>query len=36
MDDTSQFKPSMQIFCETAQPWVNLGGDMQSFARMPG
>jgi len=36
MDDTSEFKPSMQIFCETAQPWVELGGDMQRFARMPG
>ncbi|MFI4933246.1 MAG: GFA family protein [Caulobacterales bacterium] len=36
MDDTSQFKPSMEIFCASAQPWVHLGGELQHFARMPG
>ena len=36
MDDASQFKPAMQIFCDSAQPWVELGGQMQKFARMPG
>jgi hypothetical protein len=25
----------MEIFCDSAQPWVNLGGDRQRFAKMP-
>jgi hypothetical protein len=36
LDDTSWVKPGMQIYCEEAQPWVSLGGDMQSFPKMPG
>lgn len=36
LDDTSWIKPGMQIYCEAAQPWVSLGGDMQSFPKMPG
>ena len=35
MNDTSGFQPAMQIFCASAQPWVQLGGTMQSFAGMP-
>ena len=35
MNDTSSFQPAMQIFCASAQPWVQLGGNMQSFAGMP-
>jgi hypothetical protein len=36
LDDTSSLKPGMQIFCDSAQPWVQLGGDMKRFAKMPG
>jgi hypothetical protein len=36
LDDTSWIKPTMQIYCDSAQPWVDLGGDMQRFAKMPG
>lgn len=36
MNDTSAFKPTMQIFCDSAQPWVALGGISQSFPKMPG
>jgi hypothetical protein len=36
LDDPSWVKPGMQIYCDSAQPWVQLGGEMKSFARMPG
>jgi hypothetical protein len=36
LDDTSWVKPAMQIYCDSAQPWVQLGGEMQRFAKMPG
>ncbi len=36
LDDPSWVKPGMQIFCDSAQPWVQLGGEMQSFPKMPG
>lgn len=36
MDDTSWVKPAMQIYCDSAQPWVSLGGGLQSFPKMPG
>lgn len=36
LDDPSWVKPAMQIFCDSKQPWVDLGGGMQSFPRMPG
>ena len=36
LDDTSWLKPGMEIFCDSAQPWVQLGGDRQRFANMPG
>jgi len=35
LDDTSWLKPSMEIFCDSAQPWVALGGGMQRFPKMP-
>jgi hypothetical protein len=28
-------KPGMEIFYDSAQPWVSLGGDRQLFARGP-
>lgn len=36
LDDASWVKPAMQIYCDSAQPWVNLGGEMKSFPKMPG
>ena len=27
LDDTSWLKPAMEIYCDSAQPWVRLGGD---------
>ena len=36
LDDTSWVKPGMQIYCDSAQSWVSLGGEMQSFPKMPG
>src|SRR5215469_8662124 len=35
LDDTGWIKPSMEIFCDSAQPWVNLGGERQRFPKMP-
>jgi hypothetical protein len=35
LDDTSWVKPTAQIYCARAQPWVQLSGDMKSFDRMP-
>lgn len=36
LDDPSWVKPTMEIFCDSAQPWVQLGGDRTRFPRMPG
>lgn len=36
LDDVSWVKPAMQIFCDSAQEWVQLGGEMQRFPKMPG
>lgn len=36
LDDTSWVKPTMEIFCDSAQPWVELGGDRRRFPKMPG
>jgi hypothetical protein len=35
LDDTSWVKPTMEIFLDSAQPWVKLEGDQQRFAKMP-
>jgi len=35
LDDTSWLKPGMEIYCDSAQPWVQLGGSMQRFPKMP-
>jgi hypothetical protein len=35
-DDSSWVKPGSQIYCDSAQSWVQLGGDMPRFAKMPG
>ena len=36
LDDPSWVKPAMQIYCDSAQPWVELGGEMGRFPKMPG
>jgi hypothetical protein len=35
LDDASWVKPAMQVYCDSAQPWVQLGGDMVRFPKMP-
>ena len=33
LDNASWLKPTRQIYCDSAQPWVSLGGDMQRFTK---
>ena len=35
LDDTSWLKPTMQLFCDSAQPWVAISHDTKNHARMP-
>ncbi len=35
LDDPSWVKPTTQIYCMSAQPWVQLGGDIQRFEKTP-
>jgi hypothetical protein len=35
LDDRSWLQPAMEIFCASAQPWIELGGDRQRFPGMP-
>jgi len=36
LDDPSWVKPAMEIYCESAQPWVAMKGGMQKFPKMHG
>jgi hypothetical protein len=36
LHDRSWVKPLSQIYCNSAQPWVQLGGEMKRFAKVPG
>jgi len=36
LDDASWVKPGMEIYCDSAQPWVSLEGERQRFPKMPG
>jgi hypothetical protein len=36
LDDPSWVKPTMEIYCDSAQAWVSLGGEWQRFPKMPG
>ena len=36
LDDSSWVKPGMEIFCDSAQSWVDLQGAMKRFPKMPG
>ncbi len=33
LDDTSFFKPTANIYCETRQSWVPLAPEMRCYAR---
>lgn len=35
LDDPSWVSPQMEIYCDSAQPWIELGGGMQRFPKMP-
>ena len=35
LDDPSWVKPTMEIYCDSAQPWVELSGERQRFPKMP-
>jgi hypothetical protein len=34
-DDPSVFKPGVELYWDSAQPWVRAGGERQRFAKMP-
>jgi hypothetical protein len=36
LDDPSWVKPTMEIYYDSAQPWVELSGERQRFPKMPG
>ena len=36
LDDPSVFKPTMDVYWSSVQPWVHAGGERTQFARMPG
>lgn len=36
LDDRSGVKPQSEIYCDSAQPWVRLGGELRRFAKAPG
>jgi hypothetical protein len=37
LDDTSWLKPTVQQWCESAQPWVHISAETQNFPNgMPG
>ena len=35
LDDRSWVQPVSQMYCGSAQSWVQLGGEMKCFAKMP-
>jgi hypothetical protein len=35
LDDPNWVGPAVEIFCDSAQPWVSLGGERQRFPKMP-
>jgi hypothetical protein len=36
LDDPAAFKPTMEIYCSSAQPWVHAGDERTQFPKMPG
>jgi hypothetical protein len=35
LDDASWLQPSLQMYCDSAQPWVKLAAPLKRFGRMP-
>jgi hypothetical protein len=35
LDDPNWVKPTSEIYCASAQPWVKLGGEMKRFDKAP-
>jgi hypothetical protein len=35
LDDRSWVKPQSEVYCDSAQPWVRLGGELHRFGKMP-
>jgi hypothetical protein len=35
LDEPALVTPTLEIFCDDALPWAQLGGHMQHFAKMP-
>jgi hypothetical protein len=35
LDDNSWVKPQTEIYCDSAQSWVSLGGERHRFPKMP-
>lgn len=35
LDDPSHFHPTVELFCDRAQPWLRLDGQRQRFPGMP-
>jgi hypothetical protein len=35
LDDRSWVAPKSEIYCDSAQPWVRLGGELMRFAKTP-
>ena len=35
LDDPSWLKPTMALFCDSAQPWLAINHEMTNFPRMP-
>ena len=35
LDDPSWVMPAMEIYCDSKMPWVELGGGLKKFAKMP-
>jgi hypothetical protein len=35
LDDPALYRPTMELYCSSAQPWVHAGGERRRFARMP-
>jgi hypothetical protein len=36
LDDPAAFKPTMDVYWSSAQPWVHAGGERTRFPKMPG
>jgi hypothetical protein len=35
LDDRSWVRPLSEVYCDSAQPWVHLSGEMKRFAKLP-